>query len=425
MRASATPTSRWRSPSPTSKACPRTCGRRSRATTPARCCSASIRRPSCRCSSAPRSRRPASCSGAPSRTRAATPTWRCSPRSRSCAATTPHLFGLKTFADFQLRRRMVENSATAARFLERRPGRRAGARAARPRRAARRQGAPPRHAARDDEARALGRLLLHRAAAPRALQRRPGGVPALLPARRRACAFVMRIAERMLGIRYTRVAASLWHDDVRAYAVSDANSGKPLATLYVDLYPREGKYNHAAVWPLRSALDPQPARAAGGAGRQPGPQGPDPRRARDAAARDGARAAQQPVGDPLLAAGGSENVQWDFVEAPSQMLEDWVYDKKVLEAVRRGLPGVPAGARRDDRAGARRARLRQGRPDGAPAPLRDLRPGAATATTRPSRWRCGPDGRSDAARLRRLARSFPAGFAHIAGGYAAGYYGYL
>ncbi len=65
--------------------------------------------------------------------------------------------------------------------------------------------------------------------------------------------FVMRIAERMLGVRYTPVAGALWHDDVRAFAVSDARSGKPLATLYVDLYPREGKFNHAAVWPLRSA----------------------------------------------------------------------------------------------------------------------------------------------------------------------------
>jgi thimet oligopeptidase len=50
----------------------------------------------------------------------------------------------------------------------------------------------------------------------------------------------------MLGVRYTRVPATLWHPDVQAYAVSDVKTGKPMATLYVDMYPRDGKYNHAA-----------------------------------------------------------------------------------------------------------------------------------------------------------------------------------
>ena len=47
--------------------------------------------------------------------------------------------------------------------------------------------------------------------------------------------------------------ATLWHADAQAYAATDVRTGKPLATLYVDLYPRDGKYNHAAVWTLQSS----------------------------------------------------------------------------------------------------------------------------------------------------------------------------
>ncbi|HEU5294338.1 MAG TPA: M3 family metallopeptidase, partial [Burkholderiaceae bacterium] len=66
-------------------------------------------------------------------------------------------------------------------------------------------------------------------------------------------AFVMRVVEKMLGVKYVRVpAVKLWHPDVQAYAVHDARSGQPLAALYVDLFPREGKYNHAAVWSFRN-----------------------------------------------------------------------------------------------------------------------------------------------------------------------------
>ena len=72
----------------------------------------------------------------------------------------------------------------------------------------------------------------------------------------------MRVVEKMLGVRYMRVpASSCGIPDVQAYAVHDARTGEPLATLYVDLYPREGKYNHAAVWSFRNgSLRPEAAR---------------------------------------------------------------------------------------------------------------------------------------------------------------------
>lgn len=41
-----------------------------------------------------------------------------------------------------------------------------------------------------------------------------------------------------------------WHEDVRYYVVEDADSGQPLGSFYLDLYPRDGKYNHFALFPI-------------------------------------------------------------------------------------------------------------------------------------------------------------------------------
>ena len=63
-----------------------------------------------------------------------------------------------------------------------------------------------------------------------------------------------RLIERLMGVRYTRLSnAKAWHPEVQTYAVSDARTGAPLGLLRVDLFPRDGKYNHAAVWGLRGA----------------------------------------------------------------------------------------------------------------------------------------------------------------------------
>jgi thimet oligopeptidase len=235
--------------------------------------------------------------------------------------------------------------------------------------------------------------------------------------------FVMKLAEKLFGVRYTRVDAKTWHPEVQAYAVSDIKTGKPLAALYVDLYPREGKYNHAAVWPLRSG--------AARIGRVP--QGAlvvnfD----RQGLTLDELETLLHEFGHAIhgnlsttryTAQSGTSTV-FDFAEAPSQMLEDWVYDKHVLMLMREvcaSCKPVPdellaqAIRARDYGKGVYWSRQHlQAAYDLALYGAQPQEPLALWASM------------EGATPLSHVAGSrFPAGFEHIATHYGAGYYGYL
>lgn len=235
--------------------------------------------------------------------------------------------------------------------------------------------------------------------------------------------FVLRVIETVMQVRYTRVPARLWAADVHAYAVSDARSGQPLATLYVDLYPRPGKYNHAAVWSLRS-----------GSSRS----GRAPQAALvvnldrkgltlddlETLLHELGHAVHNNLSDTRYALQAGTSVLRDFVEAPSQMLEDWVYDPRVLalfgqvcaacKPVPPELLAKAVAARDADKGvffsrqwlyGAYDLALHGPAPSGSLA-LWERMEGATPLGYVPGTM-------------------FPASFGHIAGGYAAGYYGYL
>jgi thimet oligopeptidase len=334
------------------------------------------------------------------------------------------LFGAASYADFNLRRRMAQNSGNAKRFLAE-VGQAVGERERR-----------EVEELRQTKAQSLGQPLagvkLERwdvAFYGERLRRARYAVDqeafrSHFPAQQ-TLAMTLRMVEGLLGVKYTRVEGlSLWHPEVQAYVVSDAASGKPLASMLVDLYPREGKSNGAFVWSYRNGSTLS--------GRLP--------QAVLVTNLDRRGLTLEDVGESLLhelghavhsnlsvtryASQGGTNVLGDFVEAPSQMLEDWVYQRQVLDLMIEVCPLCkPVPDELLDRAKAAKQfgkGLRYGRQVLFAA--FDLEMHGAQARDPIALW-AGMEGASPLGHV--PGTIFPAGFTHVVGGYGAGYYGYL
>jgi thimet oligopeptidase len=136
------------------------------------------------------------------------------------------------------------------------------------------------------------------------------------------------ISGRLFGLRYKRVTGvPVWHESVDVYDVYEGRTR--LGRFYLDLHPREGKYSHAAAFPLvlglRGIQLPQAALVC---------NFPDPRTSAGPALMELTEVETffHEFGHLLHAIlsgrskwlkTGMEGIEWDFVEAPSQMLEEW------------------------------------------------------------------------------------------------------
>jgi Zn-dependent oligopeptidase len=61
----------------------------------------------------------------------------------------------------------------------------------------------------------------------------------------------MDIYQELLGLTFKKMdKAETWHKLVTAYEVRDKKSNKKIGNFYLDLYPREDKFNHAAAMTL-------------------------------------------------------------------------------------------------------------------------------------------------------------------------------
>lgn len=136
------------------------------------------------------------------------------------------------------------------------------------------------------------------------------------------------VSGRLFGLRYRRVTrVPVWHESVEVYDVYEGRTR--LGRFYLDLHPREGKFSHAAsfflVVGIRGVQLPQAALLC---------NFPDPRTSAGPALmeRTEVEAFFHEFGHLLhsMLSGRTkwlktsmEAIEWDFVEAPSQMLEEW------------------------------------------------------------------------------------------------------
>lgn len=150
---------------------------------------------------------------------------------------------------------------------------------------------------------------------------------------------LLEITSRMFGIKYRPATdAPTWHPDVEAMEVMDEASGKVLGRFYFDLYPRDGKYKHAAVFSIRDTTKmPDGSRLMPIAAIEcnfpkPGGAAPALMSHQDAVTffHEFGHVLHHMLSESELSTFAGTNVARDFVESPSQMLEEWAWSKETL-----------------------------------------------------------------------------------------------
>ncbi len=151
---------------------------------------------------------------------------------------------------------------------------------------------------------------------------------------------MFNIYQNIFGLKFEKIAAPYkWVNDLQLYMVTDSGTGEPLGMFYLDMFPREGKFNHFAQFDIISGkLLPdgkyqRPTVAL--LCNFPPPTGDAPslmtHQDVEVLFHEFGHALHSIVTRAKYGRFAGTHVPGDFVEAPSQMLQNWVWDKKVLD----------------------------------------------------------------------------------------------
>eukprot|EP00058_Branchiostoma_floridae_P026374 XP_002611865.1 thimet oligopeptidase [Branchiostoma floridae] len=174
---------------------------------------------------------------------------------------------------------------------------------------------------------------------------------------------LLDIYQELLGLKFEQIEnPAVWNDDVTLYDVVDSATGELVGQFYLDLYPRPGKYFHAAEWGLQYDvvdvksgallgqfyldLYPREGKFSHAAcfGLQKSIAAMVANFTKPTADRPSlllheevetffhefGHVMHQICAQTDLAHFSGTNVERDFVEAPSQMLENWCWEKEPL-----------------------------------------------------------------------------------------------
>lgn len=255
---------------------------------------------------------------------------------------------------------------------------------------------------------------------------------------------VFDLYQKLLGVRFCElgegspeakhVSPAWWAPGLRLFQVNDAASGRRIGFFVLDLYPRENKYKHFAAFTLRSghanADGTYEAPVAGIVGNFPAPRADHPALLRhnevETFFHEFGHVMHMVLTEARYTSLAGSSVRRDFVEAPSQMLENWVWESGILKRLSHhyksgqplsdGLVSKMLAARHagDGILFSRQVML-------ATVDLDYHTAGETVDTTAVWNRR-----KRDITMLEPIAGAQPqATFGHLMGGYDAGYYGYL
>ena len=152
---------------------------------------------------------------------------------------------------------------------------------------------------------------------------------------------MFKVCEEVFNLQIKQESnKTAWHQDVELWSLWEKN-GEQLAYFYLDLYPRDGKFTHAAVFDISS----------GGSSRQVLPvcsmvaNFPNPNTGDGLMTLDEVETLFHEFGHVLHNGIGKSkytrfvgaNCEWDFVEAPSQIMEHWVWKVECMKRISKNI----------------------------------------------------------------------------------------
>jgi len=150
---------------------------------------------------------------------------------------------------------------------------------------------------------------------------------------------IFTIYQQLLNLKIIEISTeNKWHLDVKFYCVKDADTDEIMGYFYLDMYPREGKFGNAAVFTFVRGYDM--TKINGQNKRMPHMVALVCNFAKDSCLtfrevttffHEFGHAMHQLCSKPQIYSFGGLDVETDFIEAPSQFLEYFVYTKTCLQ----------------------------------------------------------------------------------------------
>ncbi len=136
---------------------------------------------------------------------------------------------------------------------------------------------------------------------------------------------ILSMVQNLFGVRIVPWDTDTWHEDVEAFELYDGDT--VLGRFYLDMHPREGKFQHAAMFAFVNGIEGEQLPVAGLICNFPrGDELMQFSQVNTFLHEFGHLIHWQFAGHQQWSNVSGITTEWDFVEAPSQMLQEWVWD---------------------------------------------------------------------------------------------------